>query len=212
MPISVFLIDDQPIFVDGIRTILAARPNEFTVVGKITHSKEALQAATTLKPDVILLDIDMPHKNGIEVLKEIKAFASEVWKPMVIMLSLHEQTRYINDAIAAGARGYLVKGAIGENEVLDAIRTVAAGRKYFCPVSKAVRQVLEDEPEAGGSRLTTRQLDIVKLVAQGKTSREIANELNCAQSTVENHRLAAMKKLNVSNAAELAIYVHNQGW
>lgn len=212
MPIRVLLVDDQPILTDGIRTILAAHASEFTVVGQISHAKEVIEAAQKLTPDVILLDINMPHKNGLEILRELHAFTTSTWKPYVVMLSLYADKHHIADAINSKAQGYLVKMSVGEKEVLEAVRTVAAGKTYFCPTSRAVRHALLDEPTHQNTTLTQAQMSIAKLVAVGRSSKEIAEELNLALSTVENHRTNIYRKLNLRNAAELTAYAKEQGW
>ena len=212
MPIRVLLVDDQPILTDGIRTILTARASEFTVVGQISHAKEVVEAAQKLTPDVILLDINMPHKNGLEILRELHAFATITWKPYVVILSLYADKHHIADAINSKAQGYLVKMSVGEKEVLEAVRTVAAGKTYFCPTSRAVRHALLDEPTHQNTTLTQAQMSIAKLVAVGRSSKEIAEELNLALSTVENHRTNIYRKLNLRNAAELTAYAKEQGW
>jgi DNA-binding NarL/FixJ family response regulator len=108
MPIRVLLVDDQPILTDGIRTILTARASEFTVVGQISHAKEVVEAAHKLTPDVILLDIDMPHRSGLEILRDLHAnvTATSAWKPNVIMLSLYADKHHIAQAINAHAKGF----------------------------------------------------------------------------------------------------------
>jgi two-component system NarL family response regulator len=212
MPIRVLLVDDQPILADGIRTILAARASEFTVVGQISHAKEVVETAQKLTPDVILMDIDMPHKNGLELLRELRAFTTSAWKPCVVMLSYYADKHHIADAINSKAQGYLVKMSVGEKEVLEAVRTVAAGKTYFCPTSRAVRHALLDEPTHQNKTLTQAQMSIAKLVAVGRSSKEIAEELNLALSTVENHRTNIYRKLNLRNAAELTAYAKEQGW
>ncbi|MFY7999425.1 MAG: response regulator [Candidatus Kapaibacteriota bacterium] len=212
MPIRVFIADDQRIFVDGLRTILEQRKNEFTVAGYVSDARNIIEEVLRVKPDVILMDIDMPHQNGITTLNLLQKHASPEWKPSVIMLSLHEDRRHIGDAIHNETKGYMVKGAVGEKEVLDAIRAVAAGGKYFCPLSQAVLTAILTEPQAQNNQLTPRQVNIIRLVAQGKTTPEIAKELYITESTVSQHRLAAMQRLNIKNTAELVRYVVEAGW
>ncbi|TAE33249.1 MAG: DNA-binding response regulator [Candidatus Kapaibacterium sp.] len=216
MPIRILLVDDQPILTDGIRSLFAARSAEFEVVGQISHSKDVLQAAHHLKPDLILLDIDMPEKNGLEVLRDLKAHASSDWKATVIMLSLHADKRHITDAFHLGARGYMTKSRVGEADVLEAVRSVYQGKLYCCPQSKPVYDdisgALKYEQVVKNTELTSRQLDIAKLVAMGKTSKEIAAELNLSARTIENHRADILKKLRLRNTAELVNYANEQGW
>lgn len=212
MPIRVLLVDDQPILTDGIRSLLSARGTEFEVVGQISQSKEVLQAAQKLKPDQILLDIDMPEKSGLDVLRDLKAHISKDEQPKIIMLSLHADKNHIAKAFDFGARGYLVKGQVGERDVVEALRSVQQGNLYCCPQSKPVYDALNYEQTSTSTDLTPRQLDIAKLVATGKTSKEIANELNISVRTVENHRNDILKKLHLRNAAELVVYAKEQGW
>lgn len=212
MPIRVLLVDDQPILIDGLRALLAARSAEFEVVGQISQSKEVLQVAQKLKPDQILLDIDMPEKSGLEVLRDLQEHASGDLKPKVIMLSLHADKRHIADAFRLGARGYLVKGQVGERDVLEALRSVQQGNLYCCPQSKPIYDALKYEQTSTNTELTPRQLDIAKCVAKGKTSKEIANELSIALRTVENHRSDILKKLHLRNTTELVVYAKEQGW
>lgn len=212
MPIRVLLVDDQPILIDGLRALLSARSAEFEVVGQISQSKEVLQAVQTQKPDQILLDIDMPEKSGLEVLRDLHAHAFADWKPKVIMLSLHADKRHIADAFRYGARGYLVKGQVGERDVLEALRSVQQGNLYCCPQSKPVYDSLKYEQTSTNTDLTPRQLDIAKRVAVGKTSREIADELSLSPRTVENHRSDILKKLHLRTPTELVVYAKEQGW
>lgn len=234
MPIRVLLVDDQRILIDGLRALLSVRSAEFEVVGQVSESKEALQATQKLKPDQILLDIDMPEKSGLDVLRDLQTHASEDWKPKVIMLSLHADKSHIAKAFHYGARGYLVKGEgnlhgqyrqrylwargylvkgeVGERDVLEALRTVQQGNLYCCPQSKLVYDALKYEQPITNTDLTPRQLDIAKLVATGKTSKEIADELSLSPRTVENHRNDILKKLHLRNATELVVYAKEQGW
>ena len=212
MPIRVLLVDDQPILTDGIRSLLASRSAEFEVIGQISNSKEVLQAAQNLNPDQILLDIDMPEQSGLDVLRDLQAHASGGGKPKVIMLSLHADKSHIAKAFHFGARGYLVKGQVGERDVLEALRSVQQGNLYCCPQSKPVYDGLKYEQTSTNTDLTSRQLDIAKLVATGKTSKEIASELSISVRTVENHRADILKKLHLRNAAELVVYAKEQGW
>lgn len=212
MPIRVLLVDDQPILTDGIRALLATRSAEFDVVGQISRSKDVLQTSQNLKPDQILLDIDMPEKSGLEVLRDLQLHASNDGKPNVIMLSLHADKRHIAEAFRLGARGYLVKGQVGERDVLEALRSVQQGKLYCCPQSKPMYDELIYEQTITNTDLTSRQLDIAKLVAKGKTSKEIASELSISVRTVENHRADILKKLHLRNTAELVVYAKEQGW
>jgi len=207
MPIRVLLVDDQPILTDGIRTILAARASEFAVVGQISHAKEVVEAAQKLTPDVILLDINMPHKDSLELLRELHAFTTSTWKP-----SVYADMHYIAKAINGHAQGFLVKENVGEREVVDALRAVASGRSYFCSISQKVRIELLDESPQDLASLTTRQMSIAKLVASGKTSQAIADELSLSPRTVEGHRAAILRKLHLQNVADLVVYVKEQGW
>ena len=212
MPIRVLLVDDQPILIDGLRALLSTRSAEFEVVGQISQSKDVLQAAQKLKPDQILLDIDMPEKSGLEVLRELQEYASGDWTPKVIMLSLHADKSHIATAFRFGARGYLVKGQVGELDVVEALRSVQQRNLYCCPQSKPVYDALKYEQPSTNNDLTPRQLEIAKRVANGKTSKEIADELSIALRTVENHRSDVLKKLHLRNTTELVVYAKEQGW
>ncbi|HKO54501.1 MAG TPA: response regulator transcription factor [Thermoanaerobaculia bacterium] len=209
-PIRVLLADDHTLVRAGIRGLLAALP-DVEVVGETGDGQEALRLAETLRPDVMLLDIGMPGLNGLEVAARLAKLDPAI---RVVMLSMHATEEYVLQALRAGAAAYLLKGsAVAELEV--AIRAVARGEMYLSPaVSKRV--VDEYVSRTGGATdplaaLTPRQREILQLVAEGHTSKEIAQRLGLSHRTVEVHRNQLMKRLGVHDLPGLVRFAVRVG-
>ena len=209
-PIRVLLADDHTLVRAGIRGLLANLPG-VEVVGEADDGHEAVRLAETLKPDVVLLDIGMPALNGLEAAARIAKFDATI---RVVILSMHMSEEYVLQALRAGAAGYLLKGsAVAELEV--AVRAVARGETYLSPaVSKRV--VDDYVSRTGGAEdplaaLTPRQREILQLVAEGHTNKEIAQRLGLSYRTIEAHRNQLMKRLDVHDLTGLVRFAVRVG-
>lgn len=212
MSIRILLADDHAILRHGIRALLERQPG-MTLVGEASDGREAQALAAQLSPDIVLLDIAMPNGNGIEAARQI---TSKAKAPAVIFLSMHSDETYVLRALKAGARGYLLKDS-ADNELMSAIHAVAAGKAYFSPeVSKLLvedyvkglqQRGLEDSYEL----LTPRERELLQLLAEGNSIKDIATLLNLSAYTVETHRSNIMQKLNLHGMAELILYAVRKG-
>ena len=208
----VLLADDHGIVRRGLKSLLESQPG-VTVVGEAADGLEALRLCTALKPDVLILDVAMPKMNGIELASRVQKTENP---PRVIILSMHADEAYIIRALAAGARGYLLKDATDE-DLIPALRSVIAGKPYFSPAVSAV--LMEDYVRQLQSRgltdsyhlLTQREREVLQLLAEGRSNKEVATLLDLGVSTVETHRANLMQKLNLHNTAEIVLYAVRKG-
>jgi DNA-binding NarL/FixJ family response regulator len=209
---KLFLADDHPIVRDGLRFLLNAQP-DMEVVGEAADGQETLQAIRNVRPDIVILDIAMPVLNGIAVAEQIQELYPEV---QVIILSMHATTEHIFRALRAGAEGYLVKETAGE-EVLDAIHTVQAGGRYLShEISNKVIEdyILQRESVAEASpldRLSAREREVLQLVAEGRSSAEIADILSLSPKTVDTYRSRMMQKLHIDDLPSLVKFAIQHG-
>lgn len=196
--IKVAIVDDHELFVDGIEALLAHDP-VLTLVAKCADGRSALESLLEIEADVLLLDVSLPDTSGIEICAELR---EKVPHLKILALSMHNDQSLIGGMIAAGAMGYMLKN-VGKDELLTAIRTVASGQKYY---SGAVTEALlrQMPPAPLPPKLSGRELEVLRLIAQGFTNKEIAAKLFLSQKTVDTHRTNLMYKLNVHNAASLA--------
>lgn len=205
--IKVLLADDHDVLRKGVRYLLAAEPG-ITVAGEAADGRTAVRLAEELQPDVVIMDIAMPELNGIEAAAQITRRNRNI---AVIILSMYSDEEYILRALSAGARGYLRKDA-AEPDLLRAVRSVVRGKPFFSP---AVAEVLLDDYVQRLQRegrqdtydlLTDREKEVLQLLAEGKTNKDVATLLTLGVSTVETHRVNLMQKLNLHNTAELVLY------
>jgi two-component system, NarL family, response regulator NreC len=208
--IRVLLADDHAIVREGVRMILSAQ-SDMQVVGEAADGEQVLALARVLKPDIVLMDIAMPGMNGLEATRALKAEQSSV---NILILTMHESEDYFFRILSAGASGYLLKGVSSE-ELLNAIRAVHQGGVYLYPTmaKKLVGDFLKGQESAlsASDPLTPRERDVLKLIAAGKTNREIAETLVLSLNTVQTHRLHIMEKLNLHNRTELIKYAIRRG-
>ena len=206
--IRVVLADDHFFVRDGIKSLLESEKN-IVVVGEATDGLEALEVVTTTNPDLLIVDIRMPHHTGIEVVEKLRNLNNPV---KIIVLSMHESEEYVLKSIKAGADGYLLKGSSKE-EFLKALHSVANGGKYFTGdiSSILINQLtsstasLEPKPAlAEDLTITKREKEILTLLLSGKGNKEIAEALEISKRTAEVHRFNLMKKLKVKNLMELS--------
>ena len=208
----VLLADDHAIVRRGLRSLLETEP-DIVVVGEASDGLEALRLCTELQPDILIVDIAMPKLNGIEVAARVQ---KNERPPQVVVLSMHADESYILRALAAGARAYLLKDATDE-DLLPALRTVSTGKPFFSPAVSAV--LVEDYMRRLRSRgltdsfhlLTDREKEVLQLLAEGRTNKEVATLLDLGVSTVETHRANLMQKLNLHNTAEIVLYAVRKG-
>jgi len=199
--IKIIIADDHRLIRDGIKTMLS-KNERFDVIAEAENGEELLKLLNNALPDIILLDITMPGKNGIEIFTELKKVNSAY---KFILLTMHEEPEYVIKAVKGGASGYLLKNLEYE-ELEKAIITVAEGGKYFNNrVSAILLENLHNktEEEAYSEKLTDRELEILKEIVSGFTTKEIAEKLYISHRTVETHRVNIMRKLEVHNVAEL---------
>jgi two-component system response regulator NreC len=206
------IADDHPMVRGGLRALLE-RNGEFKVIAEAADGYEAIDLATLHKPDVLLLDVGMPRLSGPDAALSI---SQKVPSIRIVMVSMHSDEAYVLRALKAGARGYLLK-ASPEADVLTAVRAVAAGNAYFSPsitkllVEEYVLEVRRRGAEDSYDLLSTREKEILQLLATGKSNRDIAEMLFISVSTVETHRNNIFQKLHLHNLAELILYAVRKG-
>ncbi len=211
MPITIFIADDHVILREGVAAILGKRP-EFNVVGDAKDGQAALEDICSLKPDIALLDVNMPKMDGITVAQIIRTRCPET---KCLILTMYNEDQIFFDALQAGVAGYVVKGA-GSRELIDAIKIVYAGEMYISPsmTKKLVEHHLQNNqvaPPRHLQQLTNRELEVMHLLAKGMTNREIAAQLFISPNTVQTHRSHIMEKLELNNRVDLIRYAvqHN---
>jgi DNA-binding NarL/FixJ family response regulator len=204
----VLLADDHTIVTEGLKSILDP---EFELVGTAEDGRALLAAAEKLQPDVIVADITMPRLNGLDAVRALK---KRNHRTKVIFLTMHSDPELATEAFRVGASGYLLKQSAGE-ELITAIHTVLQGEVYVTPELK--QEVLEafmragSDPDRTSMELTARQREVLQLVAEGHTMKEIASALNVSTRTVETHKYDVMEKLGIETTAELIQYAIKRG-
>lgn len=207
---EILLVDDHKLFREGICHILRSQPG-LAIVGEPDNGKLAVAMTRQLRPDLVLMDISLPVMNGIEAARAILAEAPEV---RVVVCSVHADRQYLLEVVKAGARGYLQKNCSAQ-ELLRAISCVVSGGTYFGPATceELLRecQSAEGVAQAEPPPLTYREREVLKLVTEGRNSKEIAFALDISVKTVEFHRLQVMKKLKLRSLPELTKYAVREG-
>jgi len=208
--VRIILADDHAVMRSGLRLLLE-RVADFEVVGEAADGREAIDIAGKVRADVAVLDIGMPNLNGVEAARHVSGTGTAV-----VMLSMHSDESYVLRALKAGARAYLLKES-AEVDLIAAIRAVHAGKAYFSPavsrmlVEDYVHQLRDRNIEDSYELLTPREREILQLVAEGKSSKDIANVLNLSVYTVDTHRSNIMDKLNLHTVPELILYAVRKG-
>ena len=199
--IRIIIADDHSLVRGSLKVVLQKYP-DFEIVGEATNGEELLKILLLTQPDILLLDLSMPNMNGLEVGAYLKQNHPEV---RFIVLTMHEEPEYVIRSVQNGAKGYILKNA-DLNELLTAIRKVADGESYFPPkISNILIENLykHHEKEAHNATLTPRELEILQSVANGLSTKQIAEILSISSRTVETHRINIMKKLKANNTAEM---------
>ncbi len=206
--IRILMVDDHAILRDGIRALIDLN-DDVEVVGEASEGKEAIEKAQELVPDVVVMEIAIPGMDGLEATRRIK---KKHPKMQILVLTQHNNKEYVLSAIKAGASGYVPKRALG-SELVSAIRAVYRGDSFLYPSAAAAliedyRHQAETEPY---DRLTAREREILTLIAEGHTSRQIADRLFISLKTVQGHRTKMMEKLDIHNRVELIKYAMRKG-
>ena len=210
--IKLLLVDDHPIVLDGIKSHLCAQP-DFEVVGDAANGQEALRKAKLTLPDVILMDINMPHVNGLEAMASLRR---QVPHAKILILTMHDSREYIAQVVRSGARGYLLKDS-APAELVAAIKAVHAGEVYFSP--SISRVLLEEITDSNGRHngvparqtLTEREREVLSLISEGLLNKQIADRLGIGVRTIETHRERIMRKLDIHTVAGLTKYAIARG-
>ena len=211
-PIRILLADDHTVVRDGLRALLEKQP-DMTVVAEAADGRDSIRLAEEQAPDVVVMDIAMPNLNGIEATRRILAAHPDTG---VVILSMHQDESYVLRSLKAGAKGYLLKDSL-RGEVIDAIRAVAQGRSFL---TRAVSRMLQEDYvrqlenrglDDSYDLLTDREREILQMVAEGKSNKEVAGVLNISPTTVETHRAHILQKLNLHSVPELILYAVRKG-
>ena len=211
-PVRILLADDHTVMRNGLRLLLERQPN-LKVIGEAADGREAVAMAAADPPDVVVMDIAMPHLNGVEAARQI---VNQNPKIAVAILSMHSDESYVIRSLKAGARAYLLKDS-AEADLIEAIHAITSGKSFFSPaVSRIlkedyVRQLGKMDAEDTYELLTNREREVLQLVAEGKSNKEVANLLNLSLYTVETHRTHILQKLNLHSVPELILYAVRKG-
>lgn len=208
---TIVLADDHPVVRRGLRSLLEGEA-DLQVIGEAGDGIEAVRLTERLKPDVILVDLMMPGMTGLEVTRQI---VSRVPRTQVVVLSMYDSDAYVREAVRGGASGYVLKEA-SPSDLVDAIRAVATGHRYLSPTlsQRAVEAYVEGARAAAPApheTLSTREREVLKLAAEGRTSQEIAERLYLSPRTVETHRASLLRKLGLRSQTDLIRYAIRQG-
>lgn len=205
--IRVLLADDHAILRKGVGLLINSQP-DMEVVGEAKTGREAIDEVRKLKPDVVIMDVSMPELNGIEGTRQI---CNELTQTKVIGLSMHRDSVYVREILRAGARGYLLKDS-EDDDLVKAIRVVARGEAFLSPaISDAVLTDYRKHVSNPIDLLTSREREVLTMIAEGKTNKEIAQALNLSVYTVESHRGSVMEKLNLHNTGDIVRFAIRSG-
>jgi DNA-binding NarL/FixJ family response regulator len=208
---TVLVADDHAVVRHGVRSILSAQP-DFEVVGDAADGKEAVDRALALRPDLVVLDVSMPRLAGLQAAAEIGRRASDV---RTLMLSMHDDEQFLFEALRAGASGYVLKSAV-DRDLVDACRATMRGESFLYP--DAIAALVQDRlaraaagDDVSVDPLTPRETEVLKLIAEARTSQQIAGALTISPKTVENHRASILEKLGMRDRVELTRYAIRRG-
>ncbi|HXE74769.1 MAG TPA: response regulator transcription factor [Candidatus Xenobia bacterium] len=210
--LRILLADDHDVVRRGLRALLETRP-EWEICGEASTGREAVQKAREMAPDIVVMDVSMPELNGLEATRQILKLSP---RSTVLVLTVHESEALVREMLEAGARGYMLKSDLGP-ELVTAVQTLSQGKPFF--TSKVADLVLEGfrgrdaKPAArspAGRHLTSREREIVQLIAEGRSTKEVASTLGISVKTAETHRTNIMRKLNLHSVSELVRYAIRQ--
>jgi DNA-binding NarL/FixJ family response regulator len=206
--ISVLIADDHGIVRSGLRMLLD-RQNDIAVVAEAGDGVQALELVQEQRPDVAVLDVSMPRMTGLQAAREIGSYSPDT---RVLLLSMHDEERYFFEGLEAGAAGYVLKRA-ADTDLIDAVRTVAGGRTFLSGTAQQalMAEWLESDGSEREDPLTPRELEVVKLIAEAHTNKQIAETLKVSEKTVESHRANVLAKLGMRDRVELARYAIRRG-
>jgi DNA-binding NarL/FixJ family response regulator len=210
--IRILLADDHTVVRKGLRLLLESQPG-LSVAAEAADGRTAVALAEHDPPDVVVMDVAMPTLNGIEAARQI---TSKLPQTAVVFLSMHSDESYVLKALKAGARGYLLKDS-AEHDLIQAVHAVTQGKSFFSPaisrmmVEDYMRELQERQIEDSYELLTTREREVLQLLAEGKSNKEVASVLNLSLYTVETHRGNILQKLNLHSGAELILYAIRKG-
>ncbi len=206
MPTRILLVDDHALVRHGLRSLLEREG--FSVIGEASDGLEALELCRSLSPDLVVMDISMPSQNGLNAAREIQKYCD---KSKVILLTQHSEDMYIADALEAGVAGYVLKSQ-ASSDLVHAIRQVAGGQVYISPgISGAVLSAYRARIDKKNDVLTLRERQVLQLIAEGKTTRDVASLLFISVKTAETHRTRLMQKLDIHETAGLVRYAIRRG-
>lgn len=206
MPTRILLVDDHALVRHGLRSLLEREG--FSVVGEASDGLEAMELCQSLIPDLVVMDISMPSQNGLNAAREIQKYCD---KSKVILLTQHSEDMYIADALEAGVAGYVLKSQ-ASSDLVHAIRQVAGGQVYISPgISGAVLSAYRSRIDKKNDVLTLRERQVLQLIAEGKTTRDVASLLFISVKTAETHRTRLMQKLDIHETAGLVRYAIRRG-
>jgi DNA-binding NarL/FixJ family response regulator len=211
-PVRIVLADDHTVMRNGLRLLLERQPH-LLVVGEAADGRQAVTLSEQTHPDVVIMDIAMPNLNGIEAARQIVSHSP---RTAIAILSMHSDESYVIRALKAGARAYLLKDS-AEADLLAAVRALTEGKSFFSPaISKILVEDYMRQLESRGAEdtyelLTNREREILQLLAEGRTNKEVAGMLNLSLYTVETHRTHILQKLNLHSVPELILYAVRKG-
>jgi two-component system response regulator NreC len=206
MPVRILLVDDHVLVRQGLKGLL--EHEGYVVVGEASDGQEALRQTESVRPDIVVMDISMPTINGLNAAREILKTS-----PMTktILLTQHDEKQYVSEALEVGVKGYVLKNQAG-SDLLQAIKQVARGQVYLSPgVTQAVVESYQSKSEKAGPQLTLRERQVLQLIAEGKSTKDIASLLGVSVKTAESHRTRLMHKLDIHETASLVRYAVRHG-
>jgi DNA-binding NarL/FixJ family response regulator len=206
--LRVFVVDDHPVVRDGLRTLIDAAP-DMAVVGEAFDGETAVREAIELRPDAVVMDVSMPGMSGLEATARIRQNCPEV---RVVALTAHEDRGYLKELLAVGATGYVLKRTAAEG-LVRAIRCAAAGETYLDPaVAEQVAAGAPEEPEPVRAELSEREVEVLRLIAEGFLNKQIAARMGISVETVETDKARAMEKLGAKSRVDVVRYAAQRGW
>ncbi len=206
MPVRIVLADDHVLVRQGLKSLLEREG--FQVVGEASDGQEALRQVESLQPDIAVMDISMPTLNGLNAAREMSRSSP---KTKTILLTQHDESQYISEALDAGVKGYVLKNQVA-SDLLLAIRQVSRGQVYLSPgVSRAVMEAYHSKTEKSKNPLTLRERQVLQLIAEGKSTKDVATLLGISVKTAESHRTRLMQKLDIHETASLVRYAVRHG-